>query len=115
MSSEIPISSQFGSAATHPVNEAVEREGHGFDRFRLQIEPARNGPQRSFIPPAEMMRRRIEHEVRDLGQQRCPAGHDNAEPSTGSEAFYQIAGKAQRIGYVLDGMKGADRIVFFGM
>ena len=115
MSSEIPVSSQFGSAATHPVDEAVERGGHRFDRFCLHIDPTGNGPQGSFVPPAEMIRRRIEHEIRDLGQRRRPAGHDNAEPSTGSDAFYQIAGKVQRICHVLDGMKGTDGVVFFKM
>jgi hypothetical protein len=29
--------------------------------------------------------------------------------------FYQIAGKVQRVGHVLDGVKGADGVVFFGM
>jgi hypothetical protein len=29
--------------------------------------------------------------------------------------MYQISGEIQRIGHVLDGMKGADGIVFFGM
>src|SRR5213076_3348149 len=31
MSSEIAVSGQFGSAATHPIDQAVEREGHRFD------------------------------------------------------------------------------------
>ena len=115
MRSEIAIAGQFGSAAAHPINQAVKREGHRFDRFRLQIDHARNCLQGAFVPPAEMMRRRIEHEIRDLGQRRCPAGHDNAQPSTGSDAFYQIAGEVQWVGHVLDGVKGADDVVFFGM
>ena len=50
MGSEIAISGQFGSAAAHPINQAVEREGHRLDRFRLQIEPVRQRPARRLRP-----------------------------------------------------------------
>ena len=115
MCSEIAIAGQLGSPAPHPVDEAVEREGYRFDRFRLQIERTRNRPQGSFVPPAEMIRRRIEHKIRDLVSGGVRLGTTMQSRPPGLTHFYQIAGKVQRVGHVLDGVKGADGVVFFGM
>jgi len=59
MGSEVPLPGQFGRATSHPVDDGIEGEGDGFNRFCQEIETVGERPQRVLVPPAEMMRRRI--------------------------------------------------------
>src|SRR5215471_5840691 len=62
-----------------------------------------------------MMRRRIQHEIRNLSYRRISARHHNTETSAGSDAGCEVARKAEWIGDMLDGMEGTDHVVFFGV
>jgi hypothetical protein len=115
VSSKISLAGELGSEPAHPVDQAVEGKGHRFQRFDEQIESASKRLQGALGPPAEMVRRRIQDEIWDLGQSRGTMWHDNAEMSRRFHALYQTAGEIQRIRDVLDDMKGADDIVFFRM
>src|SRR5215831_5450031 len=62
-----------------------------------------------------MMRRRVQHEIRNLGYRRTSARHHDTQTSAASDAGCEVACEAERIGDMLDGMEGADHVVFFGV
>src|SRR5262245_14631799 len=114
MGSEVPPLGQFGRATSHPINNSVKGEGHRFNRFCQQTETVGQCPQRIIVPLAEMMRRSIQHEIRNISYRRLPAPHNDAETSAGSGACCEVACEAERIDEMLDVMEGIDHVVFFG-
>jgi hypothetical protein len=62
-----------------------------------------------------MMRRRIQHKIRNLCYRRISARRHNTETSAGSDAGCEIARKGEWIGDMLDSMEGTNHVVFFGV
>ena len=116
MGPEIAIARELGSAMPHPIDDAVVRgERCRLDLFYDEAELIGEGTQSALVPPAQVMRRRIEHEIRKVGHCGTPSRHGDIEPPAASGALHQITTEPQRVGDVLDDVKRANGVILLGM
>ena len=75
MGTKIALSGQLGSDTSHPVDDAVMRaKRDGLNGLADQTKAIGQCPQGGLGPPAQVMGRRVENEIWDLGYRRGPAG-----------------------------------------
>src|SRR5262249_23869378 len=116
MSAEIAIAGEFGSETSHPIDDAVMGgERCRLDTFYDQVEMVGEGMQRSLVPPAQVMRGRVKHEIRNVGYRGTPDRDGDIDASAGLRALHQITPKPQRIGDVFDNVKRANGVILPGM
>jgi hypothetical protein len=89
---EVAVPGQSWGETSHPVDDTVvRREGHGIDSLDDKPEPPSERAQRTFVPPAQVVRGGIKYEVWDVRYRRRPSRNGNKEVSAGFYAIYEVA------------------------